>query len=237
MKDAKKLYPESYSAWASDKDDPAAKKDFLKSIDPVISASLRTHAGGMEKDLKTKAKVMALKAADRYDPSKGVQLNTFLMNDLKGLKRIARKRSQVVKVAEGRSLDAARILEASKEIGAEKSRPATVEELTDKTGISRKRLEMLRKSPSVMNESSLLTEEGDSLFTKTRDPQEIWSRYVYDELDPVDKKIYEWSTGYAGSHILKKGQIATKLGISAPAVSQRVNKIIRKLQDGEGLSV
>ena len=60
----------------------------------------------------------------------------------------------------------------------------------------------------------------------------MWSDYVYYDLDPIDKKIFEWTTGYAGSKIIPKGEVAKKLRITPAAVSLRINKIVKKLEEG-----
>jgi DNA-binding Lrp family transcriptional regulator len=64
----------------------------------------------------------------------------------------------------------------------------------------------------------------------------MWLDYVYFELDPIDKKIYELSTGYKGSEKLPKKEIARQLNISAPAVSKRINKILKKIEEGQELN-
>jgi DNA-directed RNA polymerase specialized sigma subunit len=115
---------------------------------------------------------------------------------------------------------------------SELGREPTIDELADRTGISPARIEKINKYRNVQSESSMLTEKGDTLFERKKDPHKIWAEYVYHDLDPVDKKIYEWSTGYGGNETYKKGEIARRLNMSAPAVSQRINKIIAKLEEG-----
>jgi GTP-dependent phosphoenolpyruvate carboxykinase len=55
--------------------------------------------------------------------------------------------------------------------------------------------------------------------------------YVYDESDPIDRKIIEFTTGYGGSPMLSKKEIADRLGISPSQVTRRADRIGMKIQD------
>ena len=70
------------------------------------------------------------------------------------------------------------------------------------------------------------------MFQAGNDPHKVWIDYVYSELDPVNKKIMEWKTGYAGSKQISNNDIARNLKISPPAVSQRIGTITKRLQEG-----
>lgn len=60
--------------------------------------------------------------------------------------------------------------------------------------------------------------------------------YVYKSVSPTDQKIMEWSSGFnKGNKILSNNDIATKLRISPPAVSQRRAKIQDMLSQVRGL--
>lgn len=224
-----------YNRWMANQDNGQYISEFLHSVEPTISSALRTYAPGQEKTLKTRANIMVLDIAKRYKPDKKTHLNTFLMNGLKSLNREAHKRQQPVHIPENVALEQHKLIAASQELMAEKGRPGTVQEMADRTGLSVKRIEKVRKYKSPVSSSTLLSEKGDSLFKREKDPQDVWAEYVYHDLDPTDKKIYEWSTGYGGSKIMSKGEIAKYLKISAPAVSQRISRIIKKLEEGSNL--
>lgn len=227
----------AYKAWAASKDnpkqEPIARGELLRALKPTIDSALHSYSGGAGESLRTQATLMALDVARRYDPSKGVQLNTYVFGNLQGLRRKAADRSNIIKVPEGVLLDANKIENERNDFLTETGREPTVSELADKTGLSIRRLERIKGGAGAqMAESQTLNEKGDSLFTKTSDPQKIWSDMVYHDLDPVDKKIFEWSTGYGGSDRIKKGDMAQRLKISQPAVSARINKIVAKLEEG-----
>ena len=230
----------AYNNWRgtlAPKGDPkktlAASGDLLKALKPTIDSALTSYGGGSGESLRTQAHLMALDAVKRYDPTKGIKLNTFVFSNLQSLRRKAAERSNIIKVPEGVLLDANTIEKERNELENELGREPTAHELADKTGLSLKRLERVKQGAGAqVAESQTLNEKGDTLFTKAGDPQKIWSDMVYHDLDPVDKKIFEWSTGYGGTDRIKKGEMAQRLRISQPAVSARINKIVSRLEEG-----
>jgi DNA-binding NarL/FixJ family response regulator len=77
--------------------------------------------------------------------------------------------------------------------------------------------------------SQSLSEKGD-LPGQQRDPQTVWMDYVYHDLSPSNRKIFEWTTGYNNTKRIPKKDIAAHLKISPAAVSMRVTGITKKLQ-------
>ena len=61
---------------------------------------------------------------------------------------------------------------------------------------------------------------------------DIWLQVIYDDLSPIDKKIFEYALGYNGKSVLSNQQIAAKLGRSPGAISQR-KLLIQKMIDQE----
>lgn len=222
----------AYTGWRA-KPNPQNASLFLQAASPTIEKALRAYAPGMGDSLKTRARIMALNAARTYDPSKGMKLNTYLFQTLHGLSRFYGRRSNPLYIPEGRLLDKGRLDAAENELKDELDREPTAAELADRTGLPVHRIESLRSAtPASKSESSTFSEEGDSLFSQKSDPERLWADYVYNEMDDKDKKIFELSTGYGGAQKVPKGEIAKRLGISAPAVSQRITKISKKLSEG-----
>jgi DNA-directed RNA polymerase specialized sigma subunit len=204
----------------------------LKELQPTISSAMNSYAPGSGDEFDIPAKMMALDAVKRYDPKQGAKLNTHVFNSMKSLNRLKADRSNIIHIPENVLLEKNKLNGVKAGLESELGREPTIDELADRTGISPARIEKINKYRNVQSESSMLTEKGDTLFERKKDPHKIWAEYVYHDLDPVDKKIYEWSTGYGGNETYKKGEIARRLNMSAPAVSQRINKIIAKLEEG-----
>lgn len=73
------------------------------------------------------------------------------------------------------------------------------------------------------------------MISVKQDPQEMWADFVYADMDSIDQRIYEMCTGYGGVDIIPKKDIAAALKISPAAVSQRISKIVKRLQEGANL--
>jgi DNA-directed RNA polymerase specialized sigma subunit len=58
---------------------------------------------------------------------------------------------------------------------------------------------------------------------------------VYHDLDEVNRKVFEWTTGYNNKPILKKIDVAKNLKISPAAVSQRIDTIQKRLNEFNSL--
>jgi DNA-directed RNA polymerase specialized sigma subunit len=218
--------PASFEKWkASPTDDNLYA--VLKEVEPAVASSINAHAGG-DKAYKTKARVLAVEAIKNYDPTRGAALNTHVYNHLRRLNRIRAQRQNALHFPEQIHTDRRVVDEFTKEYtdihGVEPSDTAIADGLS--MSIDRINRTRLKEAPT----SRALSDKGD-LAGKARSQSDIWMDYVYFDLGEKDKKILEWTTGYNGSKRLSKKEIAAKLGISQPAISQRVSKIVQKLEE------
>lgn len=219
--------PEEYTSWSKSQTPENLDKLLIK-MSPTIDQTLKSY--GTE-GLGTKAKTMAVAAFKTFDPKKGMALGTYLHQQLQALQRERAKRSNTVHIPENVLLQKNKLYRAGKTFESEYDREPTVMELSDITGIPRAAVERARKYRGTIPASATQSESGDDLFARTRDYDKVWADYVYFDLDPMDKRLFEMTTGYAGSTIYPKGDIARKLKISPSAVSQRINGIIAKLEE------
>ena len=206
--------------------DPTAPGKLLSSLQPTIDAAISGIVGGDQRYL-TKARLMALDSFNGFDPKQGVSLNTYVYNRLKGLQRIAADRGNFIHVPERSSLER-RQLEAIKqdyilETGMEPSLAA----LADRSGMPLRKVSRLMSIFGTTSTSATRGEHGDSLESQKRTADELYTDTFYNELPEMDKKIYEWSTGYGDSPKLDRATIAKTLQISEAAVSQHASKIDR----------
>jgi len=219
---------------------PETARPILKRLQPTIDGALRSYAGSKPEAYRVQANLIALDALKTYNPEKGTKLTTHVFNSLQKLHRVRSERENFVHVPENKEMEWARINKARQEFEAENGREPNTRELADMTHLSFQRLEKLQKESSIgfKPESTFTSEDKeDVLVGSRRDPREIWASYVYEELDPIDKKIYEWSTGFGGNKQIAKSEMARKLRITPAAVSSRISKILNKLKEGESLNV
>lgn len=205
----------------------------LKELQPTIDSALKRYAAD-DPAYVTQARLLALDAVKTYDPSKKAALSTHVFNNLQRLQRISAQRGNLVKVPENAALQRRVIDRARDSFIADNGIEPTTEELADMTGMPMDRIHKLSQYVGVTSESRTMDDKGDSLYAKQTKALELYDRYIYDELDRTDKKIYEWSTGYGGAPIINRAEMAKRLGISQAAVSQRASRIESKFnQDRE----
>lgn len=208
--------------------DSSAAGEFLTEMAPTITKAVNSYAAG-DKIFFTKARILALDAAKSYDPSKGANISTHVFNQLKQLQRIAAQRGNLTKVSENVAQQRSVVQRAIRELTAELGDDPTAEQVADKVGMSIKRVDALMNHRPVVPESLAVNPEGDSFIPAAENRAlELYDTVIYNELDNVDKKIYEWSTGYGKGEKLSGTQIAQRLKLTPAAVSKRYAKIVQK---------
>jgi len=218
--------PEEFNAW---QDNPSEDnyKNLLKKLDPIIKSGITSFGSP---DLKIRSNIIVDKALRTYEPSKGASLNTHIYNNLKGLQRYKASRQSAVHTPERTRLDKNHIYKFETDYHNIHRVVPSDQTIADHLRISKKRVANARmggETPEIFNEKGDQMTEG-----KSRSSYDIWMDYVHHDLDDVNKKVFEWSTGYGGGPVLKKHEMAQKLGISAPAISSRINTIRKKLEEG-----
>lgn len=215
---------------------PSNASPLLDQLQPDIDASLRNYGGQDSENLRTQAELMTLSLLENYDPEKGAAIRTHVRNGLHKLTRLRNDRENVMHIPENVQAEQAHIRKVTNEFKSEFDREPNIQELSDRSKFSVGQLERIRRYGGTKAESTTVSEKGDPLTGVDRSTGQMWLDYVYFELDPIDKKIYEWSTGYKGSDKLPKKEIAKQLKISGPAVSKRINKILGKIEEGQELN-
>ena len=229
-------YQSPYNAWKTEPS-PSSRAALLQAVTPVLDRGIRTHVGEPNSLLTSRARQLALKSFDTYDPSRA-RLGAHLTSQLQGLKRIARQQHQVIRAPERVIFDQARLGRYEQELADELGREPTDYELSNRTGFSMARLKKVRGYSQGISEGQL--EQVDPGLQpgmwEDRTAHDAWLRIVYDELAPLDQKILEYTLGYNGRPMLSNQEIARKLGRSPGAISQRKQKIQQALDREPNLS-
>jgi DNA-directed RNA polymerase specialized sigma subunit len=223
----------SYALWKQQQTDESML-DLLRKAGPTLSASVRSYVGVDDPTAATHAKLLAMKAIRGFDPKRGVKLRTHLMTQLQPLRRFAARRRNILNVPEQVQYELAGVAEAEKELQEVLARDPSDLEVAEKLQLSPKRLAKLRGySRGVLAEGQYTDGQGAPTQPTVYTPGvDRWVDYVYYDLSPIDRKIFEWRTGYNGIKKLQNNVIASKLGLSAGAISQRVDKIRKMLEQG-----
>ena len=206
----------------------------MPKIKPAIDRAIKAYANGDE-DLRSQAELHALRAVKSYDPEMGTDINTHIQGNLQRLYRVSAQRSNFVKVPEGFALDKRRMEKAEQELHLENGREPTLAELADHLVLPIRRVMKMKAYKGYTSDSATMNEHGDAMGAAARNPFDLYKDYVYMDMDPTNKKIFEWKTGYGGTSILPPSEISRRLGISQAAVSQRSTAIDRLMMDAQGL--
>lgn len=232
-------YRPAYEAWQKDQT-PAGNAAFLQQIDPIVKKGLKMY-GGESPLAASQAKLLALEGARKYDP-KRARLQSHLLNQMQGLRRIAQRQHAVMRVPERILVESQRLRNYTQELSDELGREPSDSELADKLGVNLQRLAGIRKyqpgmaSGQVEAIDPLTGGVSSRLPGQQSDASDLWVQIVHADLSPLDQQILEFSLGLNGKPKLSNQQIAAKLGRSPGAISQRKVNIQHLLDQEQTLS-
>ncbi len=233
-------FHQDYGRWKRNPD-PHNSTIMLQHMQPFVDKAIMAHVGQMNPILRSKGRQLALRALGSYDPNRS-KLQTHIVNQLQSLKRASRQQTQVLRVPERVSLEQGHALNATNELRDELGREPTAYEVADRSGLSLKRLQYVQQHRQPLAEGTAKSwsssDEDDEYSPAVRSnaSTHYWPEFVYDELEPVNQKILEWTLGLHGQQRLSNQMIAAKLQISPGAVSQRKALIQKRLDQEDILS-
>lgn len=234
--DAGSLSP--YEKWQLFKDSDSLY-EVTKSLRPTIDSVVASLGGTGNPQIASKARVIAAKAIQSYDPSAGATLPTWVSQQLRQLTRDIRKSNNLVHIPDGVQLDAYALYRAEREFEDEHGREPTVEELADISHLPVKRiLDVRTKMRPIVTDAGTETDEGSStLQVESSDYTQDALDYVYAESDRNDKKLLEYTVGYGGAPILSNDQIMQKLRLTPVQLSRRKARLSLRINEViDGLS-
>lgn len=212
---------------------PEYNTQILEAVQPIIDTAIQSYVGpNANQTIRTQAKLMALRALETYDPTKG-NVRNHLLSQLQSLRRYAAKQQNIIDIPEQVGLDYQALQEATNELRDTLGREPTDDELADHTGMSKRRIKKIRSFNQPVSEGATHNETdenssgGDTASNiPGQDPgAEAWLDFVYDDLSDTDKLIMDMMLGRNGRKKASVKEIAEALNISPSAVSQRAAKI------------
>jgi DNA-directed RNA polymerase specialized sigma subunit len=224
---------QAYAAWLKDKT-PGNLSKVIDSLSPTINSEI-TRYSGSKPLLRSKAKVLAIKAVKTFNPMSGARLSSWVVTNLQPLARYSIKQRDI-KVPEVAARQAAEVSRVSEYLKDELGRSPTDDEIADEIGISAKRVAKVR-SMAVATVSSSAFDEAESEDSSSAPGVETPSQLpfaqeaVYQGLSDTDRLIFDSLTGSHGKPMVPSKRVAAMLGVSPSAVSQRANLIARQITE------
>jgi DNA-directed RNA polymerase specialized sigma subunit len=232
-------FPELHKQWLQQQT-PALNTQILQRVQPMVDTALSSYVGqNPSSAMRTRAKLMALKAMHTFDPTRG-NIKTHLLSQLQSLRRLSAQEQNIITFPEQIGLDFQKLTEAENALRDRLSRDPSDDELADSTGLSTRRIGKIRRFHKPIAEGSTVIETADdyadsggiaSKIPGQVTEQEAWMNFVYGDLDPINKLIMDMSLGRNGRRKSSTQEIAQKLNITPGAVSQRAAKIQQMLNN------
>jgi DNA-directed RNA polymerase specialized sigma subunit len=241
MKAVVKLEPEYkdlYDSWKQ-APDPANTGALLRALDPVFDNAIRAYAPDMRGSptIKSKARQLAIGAFGSYDPKRG-SLRSHMLTQLQRLRRVAGQSRQIIQMPEQVARDQMHLHTTTQQLHEKLGRPPSDKELADRTGLSLRRLEHIRRGvqpvPEGLVQRNLSSEEGDEFAPTVMGQTKDYTadlEFIYDDLGPTDQFIMENVLGMHGRKQITPSQVARKLGVSPASISHRTAGIQAKLDE------
>jgi len=231
-------YHQPFQTWQSSKREAADNAALVNAINPMINKHLLRFDEQDRAALRPKAKVLALQAMQRYEPTKA-NLNTYFSQQLQKLNREYNQRQQIIRVPENKNYDRQRIISKAMELESELGRAPTTHELSDKIHMSPRKIEKIMSVGNAITHGAFESDddEGGSILPAVVSPVKFETvvDLIYPDLSTMDKLVFEHSFGLYAKRKLTPAQIAKKLGVSQATVSLRKKHIQQQMDKAIGL--
>lgn len=230
---------ELFQQYYSNKD-TSAKKELVHSLTPLIRSQVKKYSNsGLPYDaLELEGRKLTSQAIDTYDPTRGVQMNTHVMNYLKKLSRYTNTYQNVGHIPEPRALMLGRYETVFSNLENDKGREPTVMELADSLQVSPKEIERLqleRRSDLHMELPAADADEGGFTYfiaPDTEDPKlKNAIEFVYFDASPIDKKILEYTFGLGGTPKITAKEIKLKLSLTETELRKRKEGLAQSIKE------
>lgn len=232
-------YRPAYETWQQNQT-PEGNAAFLQAINPVVQKGIQMY--GSDSPLSaSRGRLMALDAMRKYDPKRS-RLQSHLLNQMQGLRRVTQQQQNVLRVPERILLESQRLRAYQQELSDELGREPSDAELSDRLGVSPQRLAKIRTYQPGMTSGQVEAIDPLSGGSAGRLPgsrneaSDLWVQIVHQDLNPIDQKILEMSLGLNGQPKRSNQEIAKALGRSPGAITQRKVRIQSLLNQEQQLS-
>lgn len=226
---------DAYASWLRDRS-PANMTRLLDSLAPTINSEI-TRFEGPRPLLRSRARVLAIKAIKSYNPMSGAKLKSWVVTNLQPLSRYG-QRQRDVRIPEVALRQAAAVNRVTQDLKDEFGRDPTDEEIADELGMSPKRVARVREMAVASVPTGRFDEmegaDGDTsispgVVTPSRVP--FAQDAVYMSLNDTDKLIFDMLTGSHGKKQVSGKAVAAKLGVTPASISQRASAIANQISE------
>lgn len=219
---------ELWSKWKKTRS-PQDLQALINQMAPIINREVNKWAPSMSRSLlEAEGKRLAVEAFEKYDPKAGAAISTFLASRLQKLSRMVYSTQNTARLSETKTLLFHTYNAASNELRDQHGREPTNEELADNLGWSPKKLEAFQRQAG--RKEFIESEEHPD----DENADDDLVHFIYHDLTPLQKKIFEYRTGYQGSRVLSGAEIMKELKITQGQLSYQINLIEAAVKRAKG---
>lgn len=175
--------------------------------------------------VKSYGKKFIIDAIKTYDPSKG-SLRNYIATNLQKMHRVNYETSSSLRMSEELQRGLNLYKGAIDNLAAKYNRPPTTEEVADELSWTPSKVARTAKQAYRETLSSKL--EFAPATVAMEDPR---LDYIYYDLDPGDKLIFQHRTGYKGAPVMGVSELAKKLKTSPGNISNRAAAIAKQITE------
>lgn len=224
-----------FHAWKKNPSDANASA-LLNQVAPLIHKEASKWSGTLAKPLmETEGKRLAMHAFSTYDPKYGTTLSTHLVNNLQKMSRLAYSNASIARLPENQMLVYSTFNNAHSSLEDALGRAPTTDELADHLAWPMKKVEEYRKligRKELLESGGLFESSAAGLYAEDKSDHMV--DFIYHELTPPHKIIFEHLTGYAGAPILSNQEIQKKLGMTQGVYSYNKANLIQHVKTMSG---
>lgn len=220
---------EAWKAWKKNPTDSNLQQ-VLDRLNPLIQKEVNRWAGTLARPaLELEARRLAVEALQSYSPTAGASIGTHVTNRLMKLSRLPYSHQNIARIPEYQSLKFHSYNLAKSTLQDRMGRSPTADELADELGWSPAYLNRFQK---FMRRE--LTESGPAPILNTKAEEGGVVDFLYHDLAPKQKKLFQFTTGYGGSPVLSGQELMKKLKLTQGQLSYQKRLLVNKIQSVVG---
>jgi DNA-directed RNA polymerase specialized sigma subunit len=204
---------------------PMDLQALLQQMEPIIGREVNRWANSMSRSLlESEGKRLAVEAFKLYDPNQGTALSTFVASRLPKLSRLTYAHLNAARMSETQAMLFHTHSTALNELRDTYGREPTHEELADHLGWSPKKLTTFQTQANRRE----LVESEEHPDDESADDHLV--DFIYHDLNPTQKKVFEYSTGYGGAPRKSGKEMMAELNLTQGQLSYMKNQIFEIVQ-------
>lgn len=212
---------------------PSTRSALLDNLQGILRAQVNRWTGPVPYDvLMNKAKLLAAKAFDTYNPSMGSSLATYVTNALLPISRIVYTYQNAARIPENLTMKITSYVNTVNDFKTVYGRDPTTDELHDRLGWKSSELTRIRDY-NIRDLVESGQEVSGRFYEKgmEKDVDDTILGGIYMNLAPQDKTLFEYTTGYNGAPILPIAEISKRMGLSAAQVAYRKQQMRKQIDN------